>query len=82
MKISKLLLILSIVCFSCTPLLAQNKKKSAAPPPTASDPAEKLRGLDDLAAKAMDEWKVPGVAIAVVKDGKVIYAKGYGYRDL
>ena len=30
----------------------------------------------------MKEWKVPGVAIAVVQDGKVIYAKGYGYRDL
>lgn len=30
----------------------------------------------------MKQWKVPGVAIAVVQDGKVIYAKGYGYRDL
>jgi CubicO group peptidase (beta-lactamase class C family) len=30
----------------------------------------------------MKEWKVPGVAIAVVQDGKVVYAKGYGYRDL
>src|SRR5579884_3052982 len=32
----------------------------------------KLQGLDALAA----------VAIAVVQDGKVIYAKGYGYRDI
>ena len=30
----------------------------------------------------MKEWKVPGVAIAVVQDGKVIHAKGYGYRDV
>ena len=30
----------------------------------------------------MKEWKVPGVALAVVQDGKVIYAKGFGYRDL
>lgn len=47
-----------------------------------SAPAHKLRGLDDLVATAMQEWKVPGVALAVVQDGKVIYAKGYGYRDV
>jgi CubicO group peptidase (beta-lactamase class C family) len=42
----------------------------------------KLQGLDALADQAMKEWKVPGLAIAVVQDGKVVYAKGYGYRDL
>ncbi len=47
-----------------------------------SAPAHKLRGLDDLVATTMQEWKVPGVALAVVQDGKVIYAKGYGYRDV
>jgi len=81
MTIRKLVFLLSLVFLSCIPLLAQSKKKPAATS-APTDPADKLRGLDDLAAKAMDEWKVPGVAIAVVKDGKVIYAKGYGYRDL
>ncbi len=42
----------------------------------------KLQDLDALAAEAMSDWKVPGVAIAIVQDGKVIYAKGYGYRDI
>ena len=51
------------------------------PSPPASS-AAKLQGLDTLADQAMKEWKVPGVAIAVVQDGKVIYAKGYGYRDV
>jgi CubicO group peptidase (beta-lactamase class C family) len=84
MKIRKLLLALSILALSCTPLLAQGKKKSAAeaPPAAPADPAAKLSGLDDLAAKAMTEWKVPGVAIGVVKDGKLIFGKGYGYRDV
>ena len=27
-------------------------------------------------------WKVPGVAVAIVKDGKVVLAEGYGYKDL
>jgi len=29
----------------------------------------------------MAEWKVPGVGLAVVKDGEVIFAEGYGMRD-
>ena len=62
------------------------KKKPAvsgpAPAASAATPAARLEGLDDLAHQAMKEWKVPGVALAVVQDGKVIYAKGYGYRDL
>ena len=64
---------------------AQSPKKKPAPStpaPAAASPAAKLEGLDDLAAQAMKEWKVPGVALAVVQDGKVIYAKGYGCRDL
>jgi CubicO group peptidase (beta-lactamase class C family) len=30
----------------------------------------------------MKDWKVPGLAIAVVQDDKVTLLKGYGYRDL
>jgi CubicO group peptidase (beta-lactamase class C family) len=30
----------------------------------------------------MKEWQVPGLAVAVVKDGKVIFSRGYGYRDV
>jgi CubicO group peptidase (beta-lactamase class C family) len=82
MRIRKSVLVLSVLALSCQPLVGQSKKKAAAAAPAATDPAEKLRGLDDLAAKAMEEWKIPGVALAVVKDGKVIYAKGYGYRDV
>src|SRR5229473_4305235 len=59
----------------------QQKQKPAATQAVAT-PAAKLQGLDGLADQAMKEWKVPGVAIAVVQDGKVIYAKGYGYRDV
>ncbi|MBK8021767.1 MAG: beta-lactamase family protein [Chloroflexi bacterium] len=30
----------------------------------------------------MAEWKVPGMGIAVVKDGEVLLAEGFGLRDL
>jgi hypothetical protein len=40
-----------------------------------------LDGFDAFMAKAMEDFKVPGAAVAVVKDGKVLFEKGYGYRD-
>ncbi len=41
-----------------------------------------LEGLDTFITQAMKDWRVPGVAIAVVQDGKVILSKGYGLRDI
>ena len=38
--------------------------------------------LDRLAVDAMADWKVPGLALAVVQDGKVAFTKGYGQRDV
>lgn len=31
---------------------------------------------------AMKDWKVQGCAVAIVKNGKIIYTKGFGYRDV
>src|SRR5262249_49960532 len=39
-----------------------------------------LAGFDDYAAKALSDWKVPGMAVAIVKNGKVVLARGYGVR--
>ena len=38
--------------------------------------------LDRLAAEMMADWKVPGVALAVVQDGKVALTRAYGQRDV
>jgi len=44
--------------------------------------AQPLRGFDEYVAKAVKEWEVPGLAIAVVKDGAMVFAEGYGVREL
>lgn len=36
--------------------------------------------LDAYVARALKEFEVPGLAIAIVKDGKVVLTKGYGVR--
>src|SRR6185437_750921 len=52
----------------------------AATPPTSA-PAQ-LQGLDAYVQRTMHDWRVPGLAIVVVKDGKVLAARGYGVREL
>lgn len=32
--------------------------------------------------QAMDSLKVPGMSIAIINNGRVVYAKGFGYTDL
>jgi CubicO group peptidase (beta-lactamase class C family) len=39
-------------------------------------------GFDEYIDKAMKEWEVPGLAIAIVKDDRIVYAKGYGVKEL
>ncbi|TEU08978.1 MAG: serine hydrolase [Candidatus Aminicenantes bacterium] len=41
-----------------------------------------LRGFEKFVTKTMEEWKVPGLGISIVKDGKVIFSKGFGFRDV
>lgn len=43
---------------------------------------EKVKEIDAYANTVLDTWKGPGMAIAIVKDDKVVMAKGYGVREL
>ncbi|MCW5960062.1 MAG: serine hydrolase [Pyrinomonadaceae bacterium] len=42
----------------------------------------KLAEIDQYALKVMEDWNQPGMAIAIVKDGKTVFAKGYGVRQI
>ena len=41
-----------------------------------------LAGLDAFVEQSMKTFEVPGIAVAVVKDGEIVLAKGYGVRKL
>lgn len=49
----------------------------AAPP----DPLKSL-DIDRLVERTMAAYHVPGVAVGIVKDGKLVFAKGYGVKEL
>ena len=43
--------------------------------------ASKFPAIDKYIDSTLKEWNVPGLAMSVVYKDKVIYTKGYGYRD-
>jgi CubicO group peptidase (beta-lactamase class C family) len=47
-----------------------------------TDSAEMESFMDGLLKQEMDENHIAGAAVAVVKDGKLFFAKGYGYSDI
>ncbi len=42
---------------------------------------KRLKGVEKELNEVLDTWKASGFAVAVVENDKVIYSKGFGYRD-
>lgn len=47
-----------------------------------ADAAELEAFLDDVIAAELNAYKIPGATISVVKDGALLFAKGYGFANL
>jgi CubicO group peptidase (beta-lactamase class C family) len=47
----------------------------------AARTADPLADLDGFVATALTDYRVPGAAVGVVQNGKVVMVKGYGVRD-
>jgi CubicO group peptidase (beta-lactamase class C family) len=60
----------------------RNGSTASTQPQGPTDPAELEAFLDELIGSQMEEHHIAGAAVSVVKDGKIFFAKGYGYADL
>jgi CubicO group peptidase (beta-lactamase class C family) len=60
---------------------AQQRTQPATPPPAAV-PLPQAHFPDDVVGALMKRIEVPGVSIAVIKDFKIHWAKGYGVADV
>lgn len=49
---------------------------------SAAPARDDIADLDAFITQALKDYQVPGAAVAVVKDGQVVLAKGYGVRDI
>ena len=47
----------------------------------AIDVTQRLDGFDAYMAKTLKDWNAPGVGVGIVVNDKLVFAKGYGYRD-
>jgi len=50
------------------------------PPPTPGTQKD-IAAVDDKINNFMTTWNVPGASLAITKNGKLVYAKGYGVAD-
>ena len=72
MKSTLLFLTLLVGNFATQSLSAQSNKKTV-------DPAARY---DAYIQQAVREWRIPGMTVTVVKDGNVLFKKGYGVREV
>lgn len=56
----------------------KDKGPGNSPPPAGTEETQKV---DDLVYRFMSQNSVPGATLAVAKDGKLVYAKAYGFAD-
>jgi CubicO group peptidase (beta-lactamase class C family) len=70
---------LSLLALAGNPGLAQSGPAQSNP---GKEISAAMNGFDDFVALALKDWKVPGVAVAIVRGNNVILVKGYGLRDV
>src|SRR5438270_4950507 len=46
-----------------------------------ADVAKKLQGFDAYMQQTLKDWNTPGIGVGIVVGDKLVFAKGYGYRD-
>lgn len=79
-----ILALLTLLLFSLAPPVAAQEGVPVSLPQARgpTDAAEMEAFMDDLFANHMEAYHIAGAAIAVVKDGQLFFAKGYGYADV
>ncbi len=68
-------IIVLIVCAQYCILLPSNAQKY-------STNVNNVASFDAYVQKSIKEWEVPGMAIVVVKDNKIVFKKAYGTKEL
>ena len=61
----------ALAILACGPTLAATARSPISP-----------TDIDRLVTRSMSAFEVPGIAVGIVKDGKLVFAKGYGVREL
>src|SRR5262245_14924593 len=68
------LVVISLLLGSMMPSAARAQDPSG-------DITSKLAGFDEFMQKTLTDWNAPGIGVGIVVGDKLVFAKGYGYRD-
>jgi len=71
---ARFLLAFAILAISALSAQAQNDRP-------AIDVNQKLAGFDAFMEKTLKDWNAPGIGVGIVVGDKLVFVKGYGYRD-
>lgn len=86
MRIAPLAVALALTLSAGMPAVAQQAPAAApattAPATAALPDAARLARFDAFVEAVQKQFQVPGVAVAIVKDGQVVMERGYGVREL
>jgi N-acyl-D-amino-acid deacylase len=63
-------------------LSANGPHNSELKVPVTGDAVTELEAFDTLMIEFLHKYKVPGAALAITKDGRLVYARGFGYADV
>lgn len=77
-RLRRVLAIVALLLCAAVPAAAQRAARAAAPAGPADLPAH----LDAYVARVLTTFNTPGAAIGIVRDGRVVLARGYGVRRL
>src|SRR5581483_2713679 len=69
-----------IACFVIC-LTVANAAQAQPQPAPQIDVNQKLAGFDAFMEKTLKDWNAPGIGVGIVVGDKLVFAKGYGYRD-
>ena len=64
----KKIVLLLLVCLTTSISISQDTRKTKI--------------LDGIVQQGMADWKIPGLAVVVVKDGKTVFKKTYGVKSI
>ena len=59
-----------------TPLLSMPQK------PDQAKMKQIIAEFEKYAQKTIKEWQIPGMAVAIVADDKIVYARGFGVKEI
>jgi CubicO group peptidase (beta-lactamase class C family) len=80
-KLRSAVILFSLVLLGAVPVQAQ-RATAPTPKPVPLLSAQQLRDLDAHIEQARQQWEIPGLAVAIVQGDSVVFAKGYGVKEL